>query len=103
MGMQTNIDDVRARIMELESAPVFDDRAWQEVFADLRAAGRVSALGDATRRMETAKQNSQWVGGVDIGRADGDKTTVRDIARFKDYFGRWEKLPEVVVNVTAEL
>jgi hypothetical protein len=53
----TNIDDVRARIMELESADVYDDQAWQRVLADLRAAGRVSAVADAERRMETAKSN----------------------------------------------
>ena len=53
----TNIDEVRARIMELESAAVFYDRAWQEVLADLRTAGRMSALADAERRMETAKGN----------------------------------------------
>jgi len=49
---------VRARIMALESDTVFDDRAWQEIFADLRAAGRMSALADAERRMQTAKKNA---------------------------------------------
>jgi hypothetical protein len=61
MNVITNIDPIRARIMGLESATVFDDRAWQEVLADLRAAGRVSALADAERRMATARQNAQWV------------------------------------------
>ena len=51
----TNIDDVRARIMELESAAVYDDQAWQRVLADLRATGRVSAMADAERRMQWAK------------------------------------------------
>jgi len=53
----TNIDDVRARIMELESADVYDDQSWQRVMADLRAAGRISGLADAERRMATAKGN----------------------------------------------
>lgn len=57
MSIQTNIDNVRAEIMALESATVFDDQAWQRVLADLRAAGRVSALADAERRMETARGN----------------------------------------------
>lgn len=71
MSGQSNIDDVRARIMKLEVATVFDDHAWQCVFADLRAAGRLSALADAERRMETARTNS--VGGVDWA-AGMDKT-----------------------------
>ena len=51
--MITNIDDVRARIMELESAAVFDRAAWVVV---LMALGeRPSAHADAMRRMETAK------------------------------------------------
>lgn len=53
----TNIDGVRAQIMELESAVMYDDQAWQRVLADLRAAGRVSAAADAARRMQTAKIN----------------------------------------------
>lgn len=57
--MQTNIDDVRARIMALESASVFDERGWQMALADLAAHGRVSALSDAQRRMATARRNQQ--------------------------------------------
>lgn len=55
MNVQTNVDDVRARIMALEDASAFDERAWQMVLADLAAQGRVSALADAERRMETAR------------------------------------------------
>ena len=62
----TNIDIVRARIMELESAAVFDQRAWEMVFADLRAAGRLSALADAERRMETARDNAKVIIGIVI-------------------------------------
>lgn len=77
MSGQSNIDNVRMRIMALESATVFDNLAWQCVFADLRAAGRLSALSDAERRMETARTNS--VGGVDW--ADGmDKTKTKLVA-----------------------
>jgi hypothetical protein len=53
----SNIDDVRAEIMRLEAAPHFDADAWSRVLADLSAAGRVSALADAQRRMETARSN----------------------------------------------
>ena len=53
----SNIDDVRGRIMQLESAAVFDQTAWRQVLADLSAAGRVAGLEDAKRRMETAKSN----------------------------------------------
>ncbi|MBI5951881.1 MAG: hypothetical protein HY865_09505 [Chloroflexi bacterium] len=74
MSGQSNIDDVRARIMALESATMFDQRAWEMVFADLRAAGRMSALADAERRMETAKGNATCVVGFDVGSADGDKS-----------------------------
>ena len=77
MNLITNIDDVRARIMELESATVFDDRAWQMVLADLRAAGRVSALADAQRRMETAKGNAQGVGGVDVAHGEDRSVVLR--------------------------
>lgn len=51
----TNIDDVRARIMELESAVVFDQRAWALVLMAL--SDRPNARADAARRMETAKGN----------------------------------------------
>jgi len=52
-----NIDDVRDRIVQLESAEVFDEDAWLAVLADLRSAGRVAGLADAQRRMETAREN----------------------------------------------
>lgn len=52
-----NIDDVREWIMRLERAPAFDANAWARVLADLEAGGRVSALADARRRMETARGN----------------------------------------------
>jgi hypothetical protein len=64
MSGQSNIDDVRARIMELESAAVFDQRAWAEVLIALM--DRPNAQADAARRMATAKGNAQAVGGVDI-------------------------------------
>lgn len=57
--MQTNIDTIRAKIMSLEVAPIFDQDAWEMALADLRAAGRLSALADAERRMETARCNQQ--------------------------------------------
>lgn len=54
----TNIDTIRERIMALEVSPIFDALEWAKVLADLEAAGRVSALADARRRMETAQQNA---------------------------------------------
>lgn len=57
MNLLHNIDDVRTEIMRLERAPAFDAEAWARVLADLESAGRVSALADAQRRMETAKGN----------------------------------------------
>lgn len=54
----TNIDTIRERIMALEVSPIFDAFEWAKVLADLEAAGRVSALADAKRRMETAKKNA---------------------------------------------
>lgn len=59
--MQTNIDPIRAEIMRLEEAKVFDQRAWAKVLIAL--TDRPNARADAARRMETAKANS--VGGVD--------------------------------------
>jgi len=52
-----NIDDVRAEIMRLESAPKFDAVAWAKVLDDLESAGRVAGLADVKRRMETAREN----------------------------------------------
>ncbi len=57
----SNIDDIRAEIMRLEAAPRFDAVAWSRALADLSAAGRVSALADARRRMETARHNQPAV------------------------------------------
>jgi len=51
----SNIDDVRARIMELESADVYDQRAWAQVLIAL--SDRPNARADAARRMATAKSN----------------------------------------------
>jgi hypothetical protein len=56
-GGKSNVDDVRARIMGLECATVFDAQAWQEVLAGLAAQERPSALADARRRMATAQTN----------------------------------------------
>lgn len=57
MNLLHNIDDVRAEIMRLESAPVFDAVAWAKVLADMESQGRVAGLADARRRMETARAN----------------------------------------------
>lgn len=54
--VMSNIDDVRAKIMELESAQVFDPFAWAGVMAALE--GRPAARADAIRRMETARANA---------------------------------------------
>jgi hypothetical protein len=56
MNMQTNIDDVRAEIMRLENAKVFDQRAWAAVLGHL--SNSPSRRQDAVRRMMTAKQNA---------------------------------------------
>ena len=62
-----NIDDTRAEIMRLESAPTFDAEAWTRVLADLESAGRVSGLADAKRRMETARENQPAPVAVETG------------------------------------
>jgi hypothetical protein len=67
MNMQTNIDDIRDRIMRLEDAPTFDQLAWDMVLSDLRAAGRLSALNDAERRMDTARHNQPMHVSTDLG------------------------------------
>jgi len=59
MIVGSNVDDVRARIMELESADVYDHQAWFQVLVALN--GRPSAQADAVRRMETAKCNQSAV------------------------------------------
>lgn len=53
----TNIDGVRAEIMRLEDSGTFDQAAWDWLLAVLAAEGRLSALADARRRMETARAN----------------------------------------------
>lgn len=63
----SNIDDVRAEIMRLENAKVFDQRAWAAVLGQL--SNSPCRRQDAVRRMMTAKQNAvaileqpHWVG-----------------------------------------
>ncbi len=72
--LRTNIDPIRAEIMRLEDAKVFDQRAWAQVLIAL--SDRPNARADAARRMETAKRNAQLVWGVDVGSADGEKTAI---------------------------
>lgn len=95
---QSNIDDVRARIMALESASVFDERAWQEALADLAAQQRPSALADAERRMATAQKNS--IGGIDWA-AGRDYSVTQKRAR-KTYVLRGKMRPLCAVRVAAE-
>ena len=71
--MQTNIDEIRDRIMRLESAPTFDQLAWDMVLADLRAAGRLSALSDAERRMDTAMRYQPMHVRTDLGMGGQDE------------------------------
>lgn len=59
MSGKTNIDDMRARIMELENAKIFDSGAWANVLSKL--ADRPAAMADAQRRMQTAMMNAQAV------------------------------------------
>lgn len=65
MDMQTNIDDIRAEIMRLESAPTFDSMAWSKVLAEL--SDRPAGLVDAKRRMETAMHNQPMHVSTDLG------------------------------------
>lgn len=69
MNMQTNIDDIRDRIMRLESAPAFDLMAWSKVLADL--SDRPAGLEDAKRRMDTAMRNQPMRVSTDLG-MDGE-------------------------------
>lgn len=55
----SNIDDVRAEIMRLEGEKVFDQRAWENVLAQL--SNSPSRRQDAVRRMITAKQNAKAI------------------------------------------
>ena len=56
MSAITNVDVVRAEIMRLERAEMFDQRAWALVLMALR--DRPCARANAVRRMETAKLNA---------------------------------------------
>ena len=88
MSMQTNIDDVRDEIMRLEAAPHFDAAAWSRVLADLGTAGRVSALADAQRRMETARSNQPAVAVETDYNVDG-KLKAYWVQRTDDEWGMW--------------
>ncbi len=70
MNMQTNIDDIRYRIMRLESAPTFDPMAWSKVLADL--SDRPAGLEDAKRRMATASRNQLMRVSTDLGMGGED-------------------------------
>ena len=63
--LQTNIDDIRAEIMRLESAPTYDPMAWSRVLAGL--SDRPAGLADAKRRMETAKHKHHIHVNTDLG------------------------------------
>lgn len=71
MLMQTNIDDIRAEIMRLESAPTFDPMAWSKVIAQL--GERPAVLQDAKRRMETAMHNQPMHVRTDLGMGGEDE------------------------------
>ncbi len=62
--MMTNIDDIRAEIMRLENEQIFDRRAWARVLIAL--TDQPCRRADAARRMQTARQNARWIGGVDL-------------------------------------
>jgi hypothetical protein len=51
----SNIDPVRAAIMDLENASVFDPFGWECVLAELRLQDRPAALVDAQRRLQHAQ------------------------------------------------
>ena len=59
----SNIDDIRSEIMRLENATVFDQKAWAVVLMQL--SNSPCRRADAVRRMQTARQNARWIGGVD--------------------------------------
>lgn len=80
----SNIDDVRAEIMRLENEPVFDQRAWAAVLAQLTDSP--NRRHDAVRRMMTARQNAtaileqpHWVGGLDISNGQ-DRTVIQIVS-----------------------
>lgn len=60
-----NIDDVRAEIIRLENAEMFEQAAWDRVQRALIEQDRPAALADAQRRMATARGNAKWIVGVD--------------------------------------
>lgn len=84
----TNIDDTRAEIMRLENAKYFDADAWSRVLADLSAAGRVVALEDAKRRMETARGNQSAVAVETDYNSDG-RLKAYWVERKDDEWGMW--------------
>lgn len=71
---RSNIDPVRAEIMRLEQADVFDSNAWGRVLVAMADQGRVAGLADAQRRMESARGRQAILIGVD--RAQGSDRTV---------------------------
>lgn len=95
----SNIDDVRAEIMRLESAPTFDAAAWSRVLAAM--SDRPAGLVDAKRRMETAQHNQVFIG-VDF--ANGPDTTVRGMVVRTDlgFPGNEIELELVPVSVETE-
>jgi len=71
MDMQTNMDDIRAEIMRLEDAKVFDPMAWSKVLAGL--SERPAGLADAKRRRETAMRNQPLHVRTDLGMGGEDE------------------------------
>ena len=67
----TNIDDVRAEIMRLDVAEMFDQAAWDRVQVALIEQDRPAALADAQRRMDMARLNAAvYIIGVDWERGE---------------------------------
>lgn len=98
--LKTNIDPVRAEIMRLEDAKVFDQRAWVQVLIAL--SDRPNARADAARRMETAKENAKFhFGGAEPTMLDHMNSI--DLMMGKSHFPTIRKLldiPEVVAVET---
>jgi hypothetical protein len=57
LNLMTNIDPIRARIIQLESAPFFVEEEWEKVFVDLNHLKQYGRLFDTRRRCETARLN----------------------------------------------
>jgi hypothetical protein len=74
-------DPIRAEIDRLERSLTFSPPAWERVFADLRAHGRLAGLADAERRMSTARENSLQFVGMDKVKCDGSITNVQEGVR----------------------